>query len=344
MTFYQLNAFINRKPWAALLLTFFLGGLFVYMALASKSYLLASGTGSAGPEKYQHLSAGYTVCQPGNFQNIKPLAKEVAAEASEFMPLKKDLTILVDSLKRVGAVSQVSVYLREFDHRGWMAVNKEERYHPASLMKVAVLMCYLKMAELDPGLLRRELVYNKPAGVEINAQYFQAPTIQPGNKYTVHDLLYYMMAYSDNHAAWLLGHNFDNALLKKLFADFCLPEPVEDNKAFTMTAKECAVLFKAIYSSSYLSPEYSEYAAELMGNCSFSEGFVKGCPKNTKMWHKFGEWRREGYEYELHEAGVIFIDDVPYLLTVLTKGKDTDQLANAISIVARKVFNKLAKP
>ncbi|HNM27553.1 MAG TPA: hypothetical protein PKL15_19045, partial [Saprospiraceae bacterium] len=60
------------------------------------------------------------------------------------------------------------------------------------------------------------------------------------------------------------------------------------------------------------------------------------------LWHKFGEWRQVGYDYELHESGVFYIGDQPYLLTIMTKGKDTDKLAESIRILSGKVYRSLA--
>jgi beta-lactamase class A len=144
-----------------------------------------------------------------------------------------------------------------------------------------------------------------------------------------------MIANSDNNAARLLARNVNPSLTKKLFVDLGLPELTDDRSNFTMTAKECSVFFEAIYNVAYLSPEYSEYAAGLLSNCDFQEGFVKGFPKGVKVWQKFGEWRSAGQNYELHESGIVFIRDTPYLLTVMTKGADTEKLAAAIRSICK---------
>jgi len=295
-------------------------------------------------EMYQGRPAKFNVCRGRGFQKIKPLSVERADESDLFNPMKAALEPLINDLRRDGAATQISVYIREFEQRGWMALNPDERYHPASLMKVALLISYLQAAQADPPLLKKELVFHQPTHGQINPQFYPAASIQPGKKYTIHDLLYYMIAYSDNNATYLLASHFDNSRLKKLFSDFCLPEPIEDDLKFTLTAKEASVFCKAIYSSACLSPEFSEYAADMLSNCSFQEGFVKGFPPDTKMWHKFGEWRHTGQDYELHESGLVFIKDKPYLITVMTKGKDTTRLAECIQAVSRMIYEKIPSP
>ncbi len=290
---------------------------------------------------------GYMVERIGGLKNIKPvLSVERRVEAPYFMPLKEKLNSLIETLKKQGDVNDVSVYLAEFDHYDWMSINTGERYHPASLMKVAMLICYLRMAESNPGLLEKELLFEQPPAGKISEQYYKGLSIEPGKKYQIQQLLTYMIAYSDNNATWVLSQYFDPQLLRKLFVDLGLDPPVADEASFTMTAKDYTTFFDAIYNSSYLTPEYSDYAAELLKNCSFGDGFVKGIglDRDSLMWHKFGEWRLAGHDFELHESGVIHVKGKPYLLTIMTRGKNTPNLAKSISLLSQTVYESLATP
>lgn len=328
-----------NKLWIYLSFSFALGCFCSYIALNNRPAGLMAKAGSGAV-----ATSGFEICRTKDLNKIKPLSVERIDESPVFDPLKFDLARLVDSLKNGGALTQASVYIREFDHREWMALNKDEQYHPASLMKVPLLICCLQTLQLNPSLFDQKLVYDKPDSVQINPQFYAYPTIQPGKSYSVHELLYYMIAYSDNNATWLLARHFDTSRMKKLFADFCLPEPVPDDLKFTMSAKDYSTFIKAIYSCSLLSPEYSEYAADLMSNCSFREGFAKGFPEGTRMWHKFGEWRSMGFDYELHESGIVNIKDKPYLITIMTKGRDTEKQAEIIRLISRRIYDKIPTP
>lgn len=289
----------------------------------------------------------FTIQRVQGYKNVHPIISvQPREESPSFSPLKSDLNEIIRQLKQEGNLSDVSVYLREFDHGKWMALNQHEEFHPASLMKVALLICYLRMAESNPGLLEKELLFEKPEDGKITPQYYTSKSIEPGKKYKIHDLLYYMITYSDNNATWVLSSHFNPEMLYKLFSDLGLKPPVQDEVAFTLTAKEYATFFNAIYNSSYLAPEYSDYAAELLRQCSFGEGFVRGIGKSrdSTIWHKFGEWRYPGQDFELHESGIIHVKGKPYLLTVMTRGKNTDQLSNSISQISQKVYEVLATP
>lgn len=331
----------SKNVWLIILVSFTFGCIFALKFFGVNSQWQISAFGNIAQSKAPN---SFTACKPKEFSRIYPISIERDAEAVSFGSLKSTVTHLIDSLKRAGDATDISVYLREFNEMDWMAINKDAKYHPASLMKIPLLMCYLKMAEADPSLLKQELVYNKPENVVINTQYYQGPTIEIGKKYTIHELLFYMMAYSDNNATWLLASHFNNNGLKKLFADFCLPEPIEDDAKFVLSANEISVFTKSIYTASYLSPNFSQYAAELMENCTFKEGFVKGLPEGATMWHKFGEWRSIGYDYELHETGIVTINGDEYLLTVMTKGKNTDQLAACIQAISKQINTSFPAP
>jgi len=336
-----------KSRFRAQLFLAFLAGCFFLLLLVVLKTRWAPVVAGAEPLQDQRGDSirAYTISRIKGYENVTPLLSiDRVKESTRLKPLKEEVTRIIDSLKQAGFLEEASVYFKELDRGAWISVNANAQYHPASLMKVCLLIGYLKIAQSDPALLRQKWVFNKPDSVQINPQYYQAPSIQPGKAYTLHDLLYHMVAYSDNNATWLLASHFDNRLLKKIFADLGLPEPVDNESAFTMTALDYSIFYKVIYNSGYLSAEFSEYAAELLSHSTFQEGFGQAFPKGTKMYRKFGEWRLSGQDYELHESGVFFIKNTPFLLTVMTRGKDTPRMAGAIRAISKKVYEMVSPP
>lgn len=337
----QSNPFTDKATSSYLILAFLLGAVVFFLAQS----VIKPPPAEAKSTVRDTTANSYNISRVTGFRNIKPvLFVEPATKSERFAPMKIELKKLIESLKMAGTITQASVFLQEFDKGEWTSVNRKEKYHPASLMKVALLIGYLRIAEAQPGLLKQEWKFDKPANASINPQYYTSKSIVSGQKYTVHELLYYMVAHSDNNATWLLASHFDNSMLKKLFAEFGLPEPIEDDEQFTMTAKEYSVFFNAIYNSANLSPEYADYAADLLSNCDFNKGFVAGFPPKTQMWHKFGEWRSVGHDYELHESGIVHLKGKPYLITIMTRGKDIPKQAEAIQAICRKIYEKIPSP
>jgi hypothetical protein len=97
---------------------------------------------------------------------------------------------------------------------------------------------------------------------------------------------------------------------------------------------------RVLYNASYLNPEDSEFCTELLTHCDFVNGLVNGLPKDTKVAHKFGE-AGDNINAHFSESGIIYIHNSPYLLTVMTKGKDKTKLPAVISDISRKVYEMI---
>jgi beta-lactamase class A len=275
----------------------------------------------------------------GGYKNIRPIISvELEEESQNLQKTKMAVASLIDSLKQVGAIEETSVYFRKVTTGEWLSINDQAKYHPASLMKVPLMIAWLKMAEANPGILKQQLDYKIDDSKLPKSQHFTAPSIEDGKNYTVHDLIFYMMAYSDNRATHALQKFADLKFASKLFDDLGLPPLRLDDPDYVLSASEYSMFIKVIFNSSLNSPEFAEYGAEMMSNSAFKEGFAKGFPADTKMWHKFGEWSSAGKPDELHQSGVVFIGNEPYILTVMTRGKNLDNLASIIAKISKKVY------
>jgi len=287
----------------------------------------------------------YDIKRMKGFENIQPVVSvEPQIEASKLLPLKNELELLVDSLKKVGAISDISIYVKNFKRGDWISINEKAQFHPASLMKVPLMLAVLKTAEANPGLLEKKIVYKKMPGEVIFNQHFQGPSIIEGETYRIHDLIYYCAANSDNRATHALEANVDVNNVLNLFQDIGLPKPNVQDTNYTIGTRDFSRFMEVIFNSTLLSPEFSEYGAEMLANCHFKEGFSKGVPSYVTMWHKFGEWTRpHSEEVELHESAALFMNGKTYLLTVMTRGKDMDTLATVLQKISGVVVKRVVK-
>jgi beta-lactamase class A len=269
------------------------------------------------------------------YKLIKPLVfAEPTEESSKYSDIKIKLTNFIEQLKSQQKLISASVYLRDFDQGEWMCINDTETYYPGSLIKVPGLITYLKMSEKNPDVLERNLVFNSPHKTIPN-QTFNSKQIESGKPYSVRQLLKFMISYSDNNATYLLNKNVDLAAFHKLFEDLNIPKLSSSNSK--ITAKNFSVFFKVLFNASYLNRENSEFAVELLKECDFKLGMVKGLPVNTVVAHKFGEMGDETTR-QLHESGLIYINNTPYLLTIMTKGYDVKDLPEIIGDMSKMVY------
>ncbi len=289
------------------------------------------------------LNCEVTSTRIGGFEYIKPLLfVEQNCESPNLRYLKDALAQDIEGLKNNGDIISASVYVRVFDHGEWTGVNVDKSYHPGSLFKIPILITYLRMAQSHPGLLDQTYLFELPKDKILPPQNFTAETIQPGKRYSVRELLRYTVTFSDNNALYVLNQHLDNKTLENLFLDLGIGLPVrnEEDGFVQISAKDYSAFMKTLFNSTYVNPELSEFAMSLMGESSFREGFVQGLPPHTKVAHKFGEWDNGQY-FELHESGVIYVQNRPILVTIMTRGGNRSRLPVVISNLTKRVYKEM---
>ena len=270
----------------------------------------------------------------GAFKYIAPLQYvERTTESAKYAGLKSQIANYISQKKQAGTLDDASVYLRDFDQADWMSINGDQAFHPGSLIKVPILISYLRLEEKEPGFLNYKVHYEKAT---VPVQTFNSKQITPGKDYTIRELLEYMIAYSDNNATLLLKQNLPFDRFKRTYERIGLPTASLMDPNYSISARQYSDFIKVLYNVGYLSNEHSEMAMSLLAKCDFQNGFAAGFPKGTPIAHKFGEWGN-GIDHELHESGIVYIDGSAYLLTVMTKGKDVNVLPGVIKDISAMI-------
>ncbi len=292
-------------------------------------------------------NANLANCRPnavrlGGYQYIRPiLFGQDNCQAQHLKPIKDQIETLINSYEGSGVITNASVYLRQLNQGDWISVGETQQYNPGSLLKVPELITFMKMHEKDPGLLDKKVAYTEPLNLKKQA-YFLSKSIELGKTYTIRELLYYMIAYSDNNATMLLNQRMDLAVFKKVFTDLGLADPDMTKTDIPITANQYSLFMRVLYNATYLNIDDSEYCTELLSHSDFNKGLLNGLPKEVKVAHKFGE-ANDGVNAHFSESGIIYINNAPYLLTVMTKGKDNNLLPGVISDISRKVFEMMGR-
>lgn len=273
------------------------------------------------------------------FNYIKPIIYvDEECESEHLSSLKQRIIQIVDNYNKSNNAT-ASIYLREYNFNEWITVNGDEKYKPGSLFKVPLLIGILKINEDNPGFLNKRLTFDKPFGLNRKVLY-TSKSIQLGKTYTVSELLKYMIKYSDNNATALLESNIDLKVIQKLFSDIGLEVPNLYADNYFFTPREYSLFMHTIYNAGYLTIKDSEYAAALLNECEFKDGIAKGIPDNIKLAHKFGE-EGDQNEKQLHESAIVYLNKNPYLLTVMTKGKDYAKLSQLIGEISSAVYSEM---
>lgn len=273
------------------------------------------------------------------YKLIKPMLwAKPAKESQAFAALKTQIIKQIETDRKQNLLTSASVYLYSFSDGDWTYINPNESFNPGSLIKVPMLITYLQMAEKDPKIFNKKILCENFG--YIPTQTYETHAINPGRTYTVRELLHSMIAYSDNNATNLLNKNADLHLFRKAFTDLNIPEPDLGDRNFQISAKRYSRFLIVLYNASYLSRSSSEYALQLLSECDFKEGMVKELPKNIAVAHKFGEWGNNKLNvHVLSESGIVYYNDKPYLLTVMTKGANVKNLAPEISKISKMTYD-----
>lgn len=118
----------------------------------------------------------------GYFHYIKPiLYVERRRESIKYSSLKTNINALIEKYKIDGSLYTASVYLRDLKNGDWMELNPTDSFQPGSLLKVCILITFLRMNEHDPNILNSFVIYDKLDNINIK-QNIISKTITPGQK------------------------------------------------------------------------------------------------------------------------------------------------------------------
>ena len=291
---------------------------------------------TAAVDKIDNVSLRLVV--EDDYKLIKPLAfVEFTKEDPLLLQIKESILAYIDQKKNEGVIVSASAYIRNLSRHQDVRINPEEVYFPGSLMKIPILITYLKEAEKDPSLLDKQLVFSQQYG-NLPVQNIKVKTIEIGNAYSVRELLEYMIVYSDNNATALLNSNIDFNKIVKVFAHLQLPLPDLKSAEYGLTLKDYSRFFRVLFNATYLSWEMSEYALELLTRCNYKAGMVKYIDPSVKVAHKFGERNSDGTQ-QMHEVGIVYLDDKPYLIGIFTKGSDIQKLEEVVASISKIVYD-----
>lgn len=326
----------KQKQIALAIIFFLLGGLASWLWLA---YAAATTATAAAPASNQNAQP----IRLGKKGLVNPLLEYTTADNqfSEITSFSNQLNGRVNAEIQNGNATDVAIFFQDLNSGRWAGVNASKKFSPASLLKVPVMMTYLKLAEADPEILQKSVFYDGSFDENAIEDIKPLKAIQPGYSYTVEELLHFMVGYSDNNADELLfttGVTTDQ--FNKTYTDLGMSIPTSTQDF--LSPRLYSRFFRVLYNSTYLGQAMSQKALELLAVSDFPQGLTAGVPENTTVAQKFGEHDFVGStQKELHDCGIIYHPDRPYVLCVMTKGNDFTKLTSAIRDVSRTVWDSV---
>lgn len=285
-----------------------------------------------------HKNIRATDCDDLEF--VSQDCKDPVIDKKAYLGLRASLEEYFAAETAEGRLDSASVYFRDLEDGPVMGIKEHDIFSSASLLKLPVVMAVYKLAEERPEILDYELIYGGADDPDVNQYIVPDERIESEVPYPVKEVIRRALVFSDNRAVSML-HDFINiegdveGNIRTVFRDLglVLPDDLGDRDVST---RSYASLFRLLYTSSYLSPKYSDEILEHLSKSHFN-ALRSGVPEGVAVASKFGE-RYFDETKQLHDCGVVYYPGNPYLLCVMTQGKDYAYLARIITEVSKRTY------
>src|SRR5215207_7988721 len=256
----------------------------------------------------------------------------------------------------------ISVAVYDFETGQEILINADEAFHPASTIKMHVMMEVFRQA--DQGLFSLEdciPIINSFASIANGSKFslFQGDdaeqTLYPriGETESIAELTRLMIVRSSNLATNILLEKVGPKNVSDFIQALGIPgvtliRGIEDNAAFRLgvnnsaTARGLTQTMKLIAEKKVVSQTASKKMIEILLGQQFNESIPARLPKVVKVAHKTG-WTGDVY----HDTGIVFPESErrkPYALSILTRGfaEDKEEEAHAcMSTISKIIYDKL---
>lgn len=231
----------------------------------------------------------------------------------------------------------VGIYFEYLPTGANISVNKDTELWPASLLKIPIAMAAMKKIEEKQWQLDNELVLLEQ---DRDPSYGDLYKQTLGTRFTIEKLLYESLVHSDNTAHRILLRNLSEEEIEVVYSHLGF-EDLRQDKSPKLTAKRYSILFRSIYTASFLPPFYSQKLLDILIQSPFDQYLQTGMPKTVKFADKFGTQMDLG---AFADSGIVYIPNRHYLISVMLESKKLGtKPIEAIHEDAKKLFEEISK-
>jgi beta-lactamase class A len=254
----------------------------------------------------------------------------------------------------------ISVAVYDLQTGGEIFINADVMMHPASTMKVPVMMEVFRQTEV--GLLsldERLEIFNSFKSI-VDESEFSLEEVDDSDKTlytrigeteTIRELNRLMIIRSSNLATNLLMERVTcarvDSFIKELGIDnMTVIRGLEDKKAYRLgmnnsaSARSSTHMIRLIAEGKVVSKEASNDMIEVMFGQEFNESIPALLPAGVKVAHKTG-WTGDFF----HDTGIVFPPNrKPYAISIFTNGfpeDDENQAHACMAEVSRMIYKEL---
>jgi len=329
------KSFISR--YAKLIIGFFIGIIF-----SSVIFIFFKTEKKQNKDFYNDIQM-----RESGYSFINPLLDCESYEPNQVKRLndiQRKVNNYIQNAYKSGKALHISVYLRLLNDGPWMGINENHLFTPASLLKVPLMIAFFKKIESQPELLNNSYMYPGTQADKFNQNIVEGNLMKAKSYYPLMLFIENMIIFSDNSAMAVIMEQAGEDMYYKVMQELGADLNKKDLNFDFLSVKEYSSFFRILYNATYLNKEYSEKSLEILSRSLFKEGLPKHLPPDVLIAHKFGERGLPDSDLkQLHDCGIIYQKNAPYLLCVMTKGVDFDVLKGIIADISHIVYEDIAK-
>ena len=329
---------VSRNFLTSLLLVVFALGVFI----GSRRALLAPPAPGAGRQQSTALDENFKYIR-GSVSAGEPDQRN---RNRELAPFRYKIKAIIDDKIRKHEIEKGSIYFRDLNNGNWFGIKEKEKFSPKNLLKLPLMIAYFRWAEANPSVLRKRIDYQGDHSPPATDPAIKTG-LEAGSQYSVHDLIFRMIADDDDRAYDLLFAAIPPARLDKVFKDLNVDYDPH-NRDDEMSLRSLASFYRVLFNASYLNEEYSEIALRYLSKSSLRHAMASVVPLNIEIAAKSGQRTvktvENGKEVELeqmHEFGIVYHPRHPFLIGIMVRGENAPALNKTIRDVTKAVYEEI---
>jgi beta-lactamase class A len=247
-----------------------------------------------------------------------------------FVSLRAKLRNLVE--KEYG--SDFSFYFEYLPTGSSIGVNEKVEFYSASLLKLPFVMAYLYSKEKN-NYTGDEIITIEER--DIDNHFGVLWKAGAGKKIGLNDIVELALIESDNTAGKILERQTTAGSRRRIFSGLDIEIIVDENNKASITTKNYSSILRALFFSSILSKDNSQYILDLLTKTSFNDKLPAGVPKNIPVAHKIGVYENLAVPV-YSDCGIVYVPKREYLLCMASRSDDKTA-SERMKTVSQIIYN-----
>lgn len=215
-----------------------------------------------------------------------------------------------------------------------IGVNSNTDFHAASLFKLPVVMAYYHQLERlktrdDPTVTLQQS--------DLDSEFGNLYKKGPGYKIKLSDAVKLALTESDNTAIKLIVPRITQDDFNHVYEALDVTLTTDPNGAIISTRGYSSIL-KALYFSSVLTQDDSQYLLSLLTKTKFVDKIPAGVPDNVSVAHKIGVYNKNGKDEAYMDCGIVYLTQRPYMLCMISQS-DEQTARDRMQQMSQKIYN-----